>query len=169
MKLLKSITDQDICGSSGLSNANPRIAVRAVVLDEDQKIALLYMGKTDFYTIPGGGVENNETLEDALEREVLEETGCRCEIVYELGYISENRAIQDFTQISYYYIVKVMGEKGVPHMSNNEIEQQTQVQWHALEESLSIIINVNPKTFQQKYIKCRDIVVLEAAMDCLNI
>lgn len=168
MNLLKYITDKDICGSIEMSKANPRIAVRAILLDETGKMALLYMGKSDFYTVPGGGVENNESLEDALKREVLEETGCRFEIVYELGYISENRALQDFTQISYYYIVKVIGQKGLPQMTINEIEQQTHVQWHTPKEALSIILNENPKTNQQKYIQYRDTVVLKATIKYLK-
>jgi 8-oxo-dGTP diphosphatase len=126
------------------------------------------MGKPDFYTIPGGGVETGETLEDALNREVLEETGCRCEIVYELGFISENRALHDFTQTSYYYIVKVNGEKGVPQLSKTETEQLTQVHWYTLNESLKIILNQNPKSYQQKFLQYRDTVVLEAAIDYLQ-
>lgn len=169
MNHLKWITDKDICGTTEMSNANPRIAVRAILLDETGEMALLYMGKSDFYTIPGGGVEGEETLEYALKREVLEETGCRCEIFYELGYVSENRALHDFTQISYYYIVNVIGEKGLPQMTKTEIEEQTQVQWHTPKEALSIILKENPKTYQQKYIQYRDMLVLEATIDYLQI
>ena len=169
MKLLKEITDKDISGSDEMSNAKQRIAVRAILIDEIGKMALLYIGKYDFHTIPGGGVENNETLEVALKREVLEETGCRCEIVYELGYISENRALHDYTQISYYYIAKVVSEKGTPQMTLGEIEEQTQVQWHTPDDSLRIILNDTPNDYQQKYIHCRDVVVLEAAIKYLQI
>jgi ADP-ribose pyrophosphatase YjhB (NUDIX family) len=169
MNLLKRITDQDICGSTEISHVNPRIAVRVILVDETGLIALLYMGKPDFYTIPGGGVESGETLEDALNREVLEETGCRCEIIYELGFVSENRALHDFTQNSYYYITKVIGEKGVPELSKKEIEQQTQVHWYTLKESLNIILNQSPKSYQQRYLQYRDTVVLEAANDYLQL
>jgi ADP-ribose pyrophosphatase YjhB (NUDIX family) len=169
MNLLKRITDQEICGSTEISHVNPRIAVRAILIDETGLIALLYMGKPDFYTIPGGGVETGETLEDALNREVLEETGCRCKIEYELGFISENRALHDFTQTSYYYIVNVIGEKGVPQLSKSEIEQETKVYWYTLKEALNIVLNQSPKSYQQKYIKYRDTVVLEAAIDYLEL
>jgi len=123
MELLKMITDEDIGGdlvSTKIMDVTPRIAVRAVLINESRQMALLYLGKFDFYTIPGGGVENGESLEIALKREIHEETGCRCEIVCELGYVCENRVLQGFTQNSYYYIVKVVGEIGSPKMTEAE-------------------------------------------------
>ncbi|MCL2773239.1 MAG: NUDIX hydrolase [Oscillospiraceae bacterium] len=163
MKLLKLVTDKEICGmtEAEVSNAIPRKAVRAILIDEAGQMALLYMGKFDLYTIPGGGVEEGENLEDALKREILEETGCKCEIVYELGYISESRALHDFTQISNYYIARLTGEKGLPQMTPEEIEEQTQVQWHTPQNALDIILSENPQTYQQKYIQYRDKIVLE--------
>jgi len=37
--------------------------------------------------IPGGHIENGETAEAAAVRETMEETGCRIEIIRNLGYI----------------------------------------------------------------------------------
>lgn len=167
MKLLKEITDKDICGTDGISNAEPRIAVRAILLDESGKIALLYMGKFDFYTVPGGGVENEEDLDQALKREVLEETGCKCEIVSALGCISESRILHDFTQISNYYIAKVIGEKGLPQLTQEEIEEQTEVQWYTPKEALNIIINEKPQLYRDKYVQYRDKIILEEAINYL--
>lgn len=52
-----------------------RKAVRAIVIKDD---ALLVMHRNKFgdeyYTLIGGGVEADETVEDALHREVMEET-----------------------------------------------------------------------------------------------
>ena len=55
----------------------PRVAVGAVVF-KDGKVLMVRRGKPpakDQWAIPGGSVELGETLQDAAEREILEETG----------------------------------------------------------------------------------------------
>ena len=120
MKLLRKLTDKDFGGTNDISYANPEIYVRAVLLDENDNIALMYMPKfkhnnlNDFYVLPGGGGEANENLEEALKREMLEETGCRFNIIEELGYFEENSAKGDFARTTYYYLVEIAGKKDSP-------------------------------------------------------
>jgi len=55
----------------------PEIAVGAVIIDAD-RLLMVRRGKAPaegLWTIPGGRVEKGEYLSDALEREVMEETG----------------------------------------------------------------------------------------------
>jgi ADP-ribose pyrophosphatase YjhB (NUDIX family) len=52
--------------------------VGAVVLDADGRLLLIRRGHephAGLWSLPGGRVEADETLEDAVRREVLEETG----------------------------------------------------------------------------------------------
>jgi 8-oxo-dGTP diphosphatase len=66
------------------------LTVRAVIYDKDGRILLLkrsmksrnYPGKWEF---PGGKVDPGERFDDALLREVLEETGLRAEIKRFIG------------------------------------------------------------------------------------
>jgi 8-oxo-dGTP pyrophosphatase MutT (NUDIX family) len=51
------------------SNIILRNAVRAVIID-NHKILMAYLVKTGEYKFPGGGVEENETSEEALKREI---------------------------------------------------------------------------------------------------
>lgn len=51
-----------------------RTAVRAVILREDRLLMIFSRNMGD-YKFPGGGVEAGEGLQDALRREVLEESG----------------------------------------------------------------------------------------------
>jgi nucleoside triphosphatase len=54
----------------------PALAVGAVIFNPEDKILLLRQQKwNDEYVIPGGHVEWGERLEDALRREISEETG----------------------------------------------------------------------------------------------
>jgi ADP-ribose pyrophosphatase len=55
----------------------PQVAVGAIVFKEE-KILLVKRNKAphkDLWAIPGGSVEHGETLQEAAEREVREETG----------------------------------------------------------------------------------------------
>ncbi len=65
-----------------------REAVRAVIMDNN-KILLIYSEKNGDYKLPGGGVEEGETYEEALIREVEEEAGMRVSINKELFRVME--------------------------------------------------------------------------------
>ncbi len=58
-----------------------RPTVKAVVVNENDEVLLFSGG------LPGGGVEEGETNEDALRRELLEEVGATIDIVRDLGNV----------------------------------------------------------------------------------
>ena len=51
------------------------IGVRAVIRSEDGKFLLVRHTYTTGWHFPGGGVEPNETVEEALAKEIRQETG----------------------------------------------------------------------------------------------
>ncbi len=51
------------------------IGVRALVLDEDGRVCLVRHSYRDGWYLPGGGVKTGESLVDAMQRELREETG----------------------------------------------------------------------------------------------
>ena len=56
----------------------PELAVAAIVTDEQGRVLLIRRGhppSAGRWTVPGGRVERGETLRQALERELLSETG----------------------------------------------------------------------------------------------
>lgn len=63
------------------SDYDTRLAAYAVIIDEDDRILLSwYNGLEPQWTLPGGGVEFEETPEQGVVREVHEETGYDVEL-----------------------------------------------------------------------------------------
>ena len=166
MKHLLSLSDKDITGSDALSSAEPRIAVNAILFNNEDKIALIYMEGWNLYTLPGGGVDSGEGLLDAVKREVREETGYECEILGELGMVTENRGEDDTTQKRYYYFARAIGEPGEVQLTDFEISANISVQWHTLKQALQIVSDNKPKYYKENFIRRRDIAVLEEAIKC---
>ena len=164
MKQLATITDKDITGADTLSTAKPRMAVDTVLFDDENNIALCHLGKFDFYTLPGGGVDPGEDLITAAKREVLEEAGCQCKILCEIGTVTENLGEIDCTQTRYTYIARVVGEKGDPQLTEREILLESTVCWHPFEKARQLIAQNIPKDCQQQFIKHRDMIVLNEVL-----
>jgi ADP-ribose pyrophosphatase YjhB (NUDIX family) len=72
-----------------MNSAPFRIAVSALLFDEQQRILLAHRRDIDWWNLPGGGMEANETVEDAVKREVLEETGLLVEVGQLVGVYSK--------------------------------------------------------------------------------
>ena len=64
-----------------------RVGAYAVLVDDEQRVllALWNEGATPAWMVPGGGVEEGETPEEAAVREVREETGYDVELTRLLG------------------------------------------------------------------------------------
>jgi ADP-ribose pyrophosphatase YjhB (NUDIX family) len=55
-------------------SATFRIGVYAVIFDQE-RVLLAHRRDIDWWNLPGGGMEQDETVEEAMRREVREETG----------------------------------------------------------------------------------------------
>ena len=161
MKKIAKLTDKDLLGQLGEARSTPRYKVRAILRNSDDKYAVMYEDSTGLYSLPGGGVESGEDKLAALKREMLEETGCTCDTIYELGYIYENRAYCDLQQYSYFFTVTTKGPSTAPAFTSEEINVGTKLMWCTLEEMVSLIENGKPNTNQQIYLKARDTAVLK--------
>ena len=55
--------------------ATPKLDIRAVVLDEEEKVLLVREREDGLWTLPGGWVDVGESPSESVEREVKEESG----------------------------------------------------------------------------------------------
>ena len=161
MELIRALTDKAVLGTPGHSSARPRLTARAILINPEGKVAVMYSGKYGLYTLPGGGVEPEETLIDALRREMMEETGCRCHRIRPLGYVSENRGYCDYTQVSCYYVVTTRDRLLAPHLTAVEEANKTTVQWYTLEEADRLIREPQHHNRQRKFLQARDVAALD--------
>lgn len=169
MKTLLTITKQGIIPGTpddGVSEFRERRAARAVLLDEFGQVYLLKVGKHNYHKLPGGGIDEDEDIEQALMRECMEEVGCKVEIVSELGIVVEYRTYDDggLKQTSYCYLAKQIGEQGEPSLEEGEIEEGLyEVKAKNIDEAIALLENDEPDNLEGKFIQKRDLAFLNEA------
>ena len=123
-----------------------RKAVRAVIL-KDKMLFMVYLNATNEYKFPGGGVNIDETIEEALIREVKEETGASVKrIGNRIGQITEynreeNDYIDYFKMVSDYYEVEIEEEVGEQKLDPYEKELEFEPRWISIEEALKVNVD----------------------------
>ena len=158
MKLLREISDEDFFQkfkhNSGI-NHKVRVASRTFLFNDNDEIALLYVSKKGYHKLPGGGVEEGETIKQALKREVLEEAGCDIEIMGELGKIIEERQKHKLIQISYCFVSKVKKNYGKPTFTKKEKSEGFQLKWLKIKKAISLIKKDDTSTYMSKCVNAR--------------
>lgn len=150
--LICKITDFDI-GESPIEMPNPRLRLgaRGIVIREDGKIAVFYKSNKNEYKLPGGGIENGETPEEAFKREVMEETGCIVEITDYLGTAEEYKTLDNFKQISYVFVSKVLEDTKKLNLTEKEKDEGAVLFWETPEKAIELITNSYDKLIASKY------------------
>ena len=119
-----------------------RLAVRALIWRDDY-LLMVYSGKNRDYKFPGGGVEDGESLTEALVREVREECGCSVESVGELwGTTTEIRPASSddpfrfFCMYSHYSVWTINREKAPLQLDAYEYELDMKPVWVQVKTAL---------------------------------
>ena len=145
----ETIYNYDYLNEEDITDVSTR--VKALIINSDKEILL---GKSDIsYQFPGGHLEDNESLIEALKREVLEETGIELsneEIdrpFYKVTYLNKDYPIKGVNRKSeiYYYVVNTDKEIDLSKvkLTENEIKNNYQVEKIPLLSSVDIISKNN--------------------------
>lgn len=78
-------------------------------------------GSATLIETSGGGVDPEETLEDALHRELSEELGAEVEILCKIGVVSDYYNLIHRHNMNHYYLCRVLSF-GESHLTRDEIE-----------------------------------------------
>lgn len=131
-----------------------RIAARGVILKGDE-ILLIYTKRYNDYSLPGGGVDEGESLTDGLLRELAEETGAKnIRILGELGCYEEYRptyydGYDLMHMLSYCYVCDADYELGDAEPEEYEVNNGSVPVWvniHKAIEYNNDVINKNENT-----------------------
>lgn len=108
-----------------------KTASRALIV-KDNKVAILYSKKYNAYITPGGGVEDNESLEEACIREAKEEAGLIVEPIKQIAVVDCN--YPRIRIVHNYFVCNVVGKTDSTDRTNHEKDQDLEVKWLSLEE-----------------------------------
>ena len=97
------------------------MGAQAVVIDEKSRILLVRHGYRPGWHFPGGGVEWHESLSEALERELYEETGVKITGVPKLHGVFTNFEVFRGDHIGV-YIIQEWTQERIPE-PNAEIKE----------------------------------------------
>lgn len=111
-----------------------RKSARGIVI-KDNKILLVKNTTQDIYMLPGGGLEDGETLEECCVRELLEETGYICKVVKATCEVEEN--FENICFLGRYFICEIIGT-GEKNLTEQEKEVNCVVEWTELNEAIEM-------------------------------
>ncbi len=130
----------DIRGANAFESfSKTRVGCRGIVAD-NSRILISHELNVDFYSIPGGGMEKNETPEECCVREVLEETGYIVKPVKH--FLTLNEYYEEYKYIDYYFVCEVTA-KSKQNLTEIERERGLVPEWIETEKILEIFSRHN--------------------------
>lgn len=118
-----------------------RVNGRAIIIDGDE-VLLMFRRKikdgvvNEYYAIPGGGKEENETIEECVKREINEEFNLDIEVKDYLGKVEDDK------NIGHIYSAKIIG--GTLKLGGEELDHNKEDNYYEVQRvKLSEIENIN--------------------------
>ncbi len=121
-----------------------RFCSRGIILNKENKIAIIHVrgnddfGVRDYYELPGGGLENNESYESCLIREMQEELGVNIDNIIPLGVVSYDFKKIGVHNIAMYYVGRVCGEAKTNY-TKKEKKLFASIEWYELDDLILLL------------------------------
>lgn len=132
-----------------------KTCVGAVLYDGQHRIFLMTSPKWQGYLIPGGRIEEGETEEQALRREIREELGIEISDLVKMGE-SVKLPSQDFVDSTIKFHFKTYYARAV----STEVRPNTEISsygWYTLEEALQLPLLDSTRESVKQFKQLRDI------------
>ncbi len=119
-----------------------RLSTRSIAVQEDS-ILLMYTARYDDYSLPGGGLDQEEDKIEGMKRELSEETGAQnIQNIQPFGIYEEYRPWYkpDFDvqhMISYCYTCDIDRELGKSDLESYEIKNGMKALWMNIHEAIA--------------------------------
>ena len=128
--MIEKEIELELCDNEWEFNAitHDRQIVRAIVFDNDGYFYFVHVDRDDdfgravYIETAGGGVENGETLEIAILRELQEELGVNVDVLCKIGIVSDYYNLIHRHNVNNYYLCRALSF-GDKHMTDDEIHQ----------------------------------------------
>ena len=125
----------EILGANRFENyTKTREGSRAIIV-EDGKILLTHELNSGWWLIPGGGLEEGETPEMCVIREVEEETGLIVRPVRQ--FLTLHEYYKEYRYTGYIFICEVSG-KGRMNLTDAEKKRGVQPEWISLQDAIDM-------------------------------
>lgn len=150
-----------------LHECNLRKAVRVVVFDDKWEIAMIRINKIGCFMIPGWGIEKDETVYDAVSREMLEEVWVEVHELWYLGDTMERKTRNNTINHSYVFTAKVKKNLGYVNLEKDEEENGHELIWMKLEDAHKRVMHdyAIATEFITKASSKREMLILEYVRD----
>lgn len=144
-----------------------REVVRAILLDENNNVCLEYLldddgfGPRDYYETPGGGVKPGEDHIQAIQREIEEEVGYKCEVIEFLAEVDDYYNLINRKNHNYYYLVRRLN-KVSQHLEEDEKIRISKIIWVDIDKAISLYESMQ-NVLVGRLVKQRELPILKLA------
>lgn len=166
MNIIAVITEADLGRTSHQEtwvSFEDRTAARALLMDNDGRIALMHVTNKGYHKLPGGGVDEGETIEAALLRELKEEAGAdRVEVIGKIGEVVEYREQWQRKGSHHCFLVKLAGVLSEPEQTDKELDHGYQLVWaEDIDHAIELVASGAPKEYGQDFEQVCELAVLQ--------